>query len=240
MKGLDRQIAELKSANAAMEPDIELAMDSIEKTEAVDVFLDSDVNWLREIRRLAESMPPSDQLIVRNISGTTLPRGGGTLTVEGAVANPSVIDQFEESLRDQSHVVTGDGASEEETGDTYRWGFTEAITVTPASIRNDRYAGMTAPPLPPNDSPADDAPPDDAPPDDAPPDDAPPADAPPDDAPPDDAPPETDKANVDPASTDESTPDAEEESAETPAPSDQTDQAENPELAAGAQAEVQS
>lgn len=144
LKGLDEQIAQLKSENASKKPQVDAAIESIGRTESIDQFLDGDVNWLAELRRLAKTMPPSDQMIVRNISAVSDPRkGGGTLKVIGAVTTPSVIDDFEESLRDETHRVVGDGASiQKNAKDAYRWDFTESITVTPESIRNQRYEAM--------------------------------------------------------------------------------------------------
>lgn len=144
LKGLDRQIAELKSANESLKPQVDAALQSIARTESIDKFLDGDVNWLDELRRLARSMPSSDQMIVRQVSATSDPRGGGgTLKVIGAVTTPGVIDEFEESLRDESHRVVGDGASAQKNAkDAYRWDFTESITVTADSVRNERYAAM--------------------------------------------------------------------------------------------------
>ena len=74
---------------------------SIARTELVDKYLDGDVNWLNEIRRLAAKVPESDKLIVRSVSGVSDSRnGGGTLTVEGAVTKPAVIEEFEDAIRD--------------------------------------------------------------------------------------------------------------------------------------------
>ncbi len=146
LKGLDQQIAELKSANASKKPQVDAAIQSIARTESIDKFLDGDVNWLDELRRLAKTMPSSDQMIVRSISANSDARsGGGTLKLFGAATTPVAIDDFEESLRDQSHRVVGDGASVQKNAkDAYRWEFTESITVTAESIRNGRYAAMSA------------------------------------------------------------------------------------------------
>ena len=146
LNGLDYQIAELKAANASMNSAVDQANESLARTETVDKFLDGDVNWLDEIRRLARQMPPSDELIVRSVSATSdLRTGGGTLTIDGAVTKPGVIDRFEDALRDEFHAVKGDGASVQKTEDAYRWGFTEAIKISPVFIRNQRYAAMIAP-----------------------------------------------------------------------------------------------
>lgn len=144
MANLDSQIEELRQGNSAMQADVKLADESLAKTETVDAFLDGDVNWLSEIRRMAMEMPPSDQMIIRGVSASVDARkGGGTLKIEGGAVNPAVIDEFEKSLRDENHQVSGTGASEQKTEDAYRWEFSESIAVTASSIRDARYIGIS-------------------------------------------------------------------------------------------------
>jgi hypothetical protein len=143
VSGLDQEIVALRAANAAIKPEVDRAKESLARTESVDQFLDADVNWLDEIRRMALKMPPSDQMIVRGIVGTANQRGGGgTLKVDAGVVNPAVIDAFEQAVRDASHQVKGTGAGEEKTDDAYRWGFTESIAITGTSVRNQRYEAI--------------------------------------------------------------------------------------------------
>jgi Tfp pilus assembly PilM family ATPase len=143
LRGLDQQIADLKSSNATMKSDVDTANKSVQRTEKIDAYLDGDVNWLNELRRMATTIPASEELIVRGISASSNTRsGGGVITLEGAVTEPAVIDKLEQSLRDENHRVAGDGASEKPTNDAYRWGFVETITVTPESIRNERYEAI--------------------------------------------------------------------------------------------------
>lgn len=145
LRGKDSEISVLKSAIAGMKSDVKAADESIERTETVDAFLDGNVNWLHEIRRLADSMPPSDQMILHGLTATTSPRdGGGTLKVIGAVTKSEVIETFETSLRDENHLVAGAGANALKTKDAYRLGFDESIVISAVSVRNDRYAAIKA------------------------------------------------------------------------------------------------
>jgi len=140
---LDVQIEALKVANNGKQEDVKAADVSIARTELVDKYLDGDVNWLNEIRRLAAKVPESDKLIVRSVSAVSDPRsGGGTMTVVGAVTKPAVIEEFEAAIRDDFRTVQGDGASELRTSDQYRWSFTETIKIDPVHIRNQRYVGI--------------------------------------------------------------------------------------------------
>lgn len=115
---------------------------SIQRTEKIDEFLDGDVNWLDEIRRLAEKAPPSDKMIVRTLTGTINNNGGGTLRIVGAAIEPGVIDEMEESLRDETHGVVGKGAQTQKSQDAYSWTFTESVMVSGETLRNTRYARM--------------------------------------------------------------------------------------------------
>ncbi len=144
LQQLDTKIALLKKTNAEMKPDVDEALKRIDRTEKVDQFLDADVNWLDELRRLATTMPPADQMILKTVSASGDSRnGGGTLVVSGAVTNPDVIEEFEEALRDDSHRVVGDGSTQQASADAYKWTLSESITVTPASVRNARYEGLS-------------------------------------------------------------------------------------------------
>ena len=127
---MDDQIESLKAANQQKEKKVKNADQSLARTEMVDQYLDGDVNWLNEIRRLARRAPESEKLILRSISMKNDPRsGGGIMTVEGAVTKPSVIEEFEAAVRDPNRNVQGDGASEVRSPDKYRWSFTETIEI---------------------------------------------------------------------------------------------------------------
>jgi hypothetical protein len=133
IQGLDQQLAEAKQP-------MEIANRSLYEAESVDEFLDGDVRWLEEVKRLADNMPPSDQMIVTEMSGMVPPRGGGgRLAVKGGVTSPSVLDGFASSMRDETHRVMGNGAKETPGKDSYRWTFNETIEMTPESIRQFRY-----------------------------------------------------------------------------------------------------
>ena len=140
---LDVQIEELKMVNNDKQKGVKAADVSIARTELVDKYLDGDVNWLNEIRRLASKVPESDKLIVRSVSAVSDSRnGGGTMTIEGAVTKPAVIEEFEGAIRDDFRTVQGDGASELRTSDQYRWSFTETIKIDSSHIRDQRYIGI--------------------------------------------------------------------------------------------------
>lgn len=143
LKGLDDQIAALKDVNNSLSDPVKAAGESVARTERIDQFLDGNVNWLDEIRRLAEQMPGSDKLIVQSITGTADVRnGGGKLVVTGGVRNPDTQASFEQALRDDMHKVLGEGSKENGKGD-YRWSLNETIMIPGDYVRNQRYIGLS-------------------------------------------------------------------------------------------------
>jgi Tfp pilus assembly PilM family ATPase len=142
---LDSEIDRLKAANNDRQANVDLANESIRRTAVVDSYLDGNVNWLDELRRLANSMPPSEQMIVRSINAAVDDRsGGGTMTIVGGATEPEVIVQFERALRDETHRVTGDGAGETAAIDDYRWKFSESISIDGSQVRQTRYRALDA------------------------------------------------------------------------------------------------
>ncbi|MFG0268163.1 MAG: hypothetical protein ACF8AM_23855 [Rhodopirellula sp. JB055] len=136
----DAAIAELEAANAVVREEVKTADASVQRTERIDQFLDADVNWLEELVRLAEALPPAEELIVKSVSATASDRqGGGRLVVAGMVTSPDVIDEMESALRDEAHRVVGDGASQVDTEDAYRWQIRETVTLGGESVRAERY-----------------------------------------------------------------------------------------------------
>ncbi len=140
LRGLDQQIAQLETAKASLVEPVKQAEQSVLRTERVDQFLDGDMNWLAELRALAESMPPADQLLLKSISGQSDPRTNlGTLTLAGSVTEPAVIDKLESSVRDEFHQVMISGTSEAPSADAFRLQFGGKLTILPAMVRAVRY-----------------------------------------------------------------------------------------------------
>ncbi len=142
---LNTQIDRQTAINNELRKKTKVSDKLIEQTEQIDQFLDSDVNWLDELEQLAAAMPPSDELIVKDIVLTSNARGGGgKLVVSGLVTSPEVIKEFETAMRDNAHQVTGDKVTQLASNDAYRWNMTQTIQLAPEAVREKRYAQMTA------------------------------------------------------------------------------------------------
>ncbi len=145
LRTLDEQIENREVEIVSLKPQVAIAQTSIDRTELVDKFLDGNVIWLNELHRIAKQMPPAKDSILKSVSAVTPPReGGGRVTLGGAAISPVIVDELASSLRDETHVVSGTGASDLGDKETYRWGFRETVIVGPASVREQRYTALAA------------------------------------------------------------------------------------------------
>lgn len=153
LAGRTRQIESLQAEIEAMEPAVESALVSVDRTARLDQFLDGDVNWLSELTRVAESIPPADALILTSVNANATGRSLGsrpgmsnspTIKLEGLVTDASVIDPLQDSLRDEHHRVIGEGTKREDSEDAYRWTFAETVFIDPEIVRQKRYEGIAA------------------------------------------------------------------------------------------------
>lgn len=137
------EISRRQTQLAELKPQVTQAEENITRTERVDQFLDASVNWLDQLRRLADRMPPSDQAIVKNINAASSPRdGGGRLTLIAAAMSPVIVDEMESALRDEVHSVGGSGANDLGSKEAYRWGFSQMIDLLPTAVRETRYEAI--------------------------------------------------------------------------------------------------
>ncbi|TWU43184.1 Competence protein A [Novipirellula aureliae] len=143
LRSLDSQIERLTTITTETKEPVTEALEKIAKVRRIDQFLDSQPVWLDELRQIAVRLPPSDKVMLKSVTAASDPRTGvGTLTLAGSAIDPSVIEKLEEAIRDDDHRVIGEGASEQNSKDAYRWVFTEKVTIEPDYSRNKRYEGI--------------------------------------------------------------------------------------------------
>ncbi len=143
LRQLDRQIATQSDANADVAQRIAKAAPRLQRTAAVDRFLDGDVAWAKHIATLSETLPPAEELIVRSLAGSSDERvGGGQMTITGAVTSPETIAKIEQSVRQGGFEITGQGATEIESQDAYRWRVRETVFFDVNQVRRDRLTAI--------------------------------------------------------------------------------------------------
>jgi Tfp pilus assembly PilM family ATPase len=124
---------------ADIEKLVKPSQQKIKHAQEIEKFVHSDITWLDELHRLSDTthFPAAEDAIVTHLNAAARePHAGardahgGTLTVEGVVRDPKVIERMEASLRDPRHAVAGTGSRSDPSGQSYAWKFKETVTVT--------------------------------------------------------------------------------------------------------------
>lgn len=141
----DDRIAELRAKLDATSDLVELSQTEIDRTEQVEQFLDGNVIWLEELRRVAEKAPTSDKLILSRVNANLPARSGAELVMAGRVTEPAVVDQLRDSMQDTDHRAIRQGANEAAGNDLYGWSFSNLrVVIEPRVVRAARKAKRAA------------------------------------------------------------------------------------------------
>lgn len=135
----DATLRSLRTELTALEPLVKESEVAISRAEKVDSFLDGNVIWLQELKRVAETVPPAEEMLLTNIAMNSPAQKGGELTLSGRVTKPSVLDKLRRTLTDEQHRVIGQGAKEEPSAAVYGWVFDDTkIVIEPDIVRSMR------------------------------------------------------------------------------------------------------
>lgn len=98
------------------------ARSKIAEHQAIEQFLNANPNWLDELVYIAENMPPASKVKLESPKFSIGREGEGVIVVVVKAADSGSIAEFERSLRDAHHQVTGSGATQLSVpeGD-YKW-----------------------------------------------------------------------------------------------------------------------
>lgn len=129
---VNSQIKSVTSEMARLEKSIKPAQKKVQEVEEVERFVQGNINWLDELHRLSDPQhfPNGDDAIVTQVFAASREPQGGTLTLEGQVSEPGVINLMETSLSDPRHMVIGTGAQSDPRGGSYGWKFKETVVIT--------------------------------------------------------------------------------------------------------------
>lgn len=140
VRDLDTEIIALKTAYDDLAEPVKAADLAMSRTARVESFLDGDVFWLDEIRRIAVNMPPAEEAIVELLSAKLDTFGGASITIDGGVTKSEIVSQFMARLSDDAHRVSGSGTKQVPNKDPYNWSYSEKIIVAPEFVRASHTA----------------------------------------------------------------------------------------------------
>jgi len=108
-------------------------LDKVEKVEGeagnVEAWVKEDIRWLDELKWLAEKSPPSQDLVLTQMTASPDLRGGA-ISVTGFARDLDAIAAMEQDLRDDRHDVKGGNTSEDDSLKDYAYRFDSAVYVS--------------------------------------------------------------------------------------------------------------
>lgn len=132
LRTMDAEVAQLKSKLSRLREENKVMSTARLEVEEIDQWLSSKVDWLDELYYLAVNLPNADDAILTRLNmQSNLREGGGAISMNGYVADSTVVSQMEEKLQDERRKVS---VNEDKTApflDVYHWGFQQVITIAP-------------------------------------------------------------------------------------------------------------
>jgi Tfp pilus assembly protein PilN len=138
------ELAEVQSEIQSLAPSKEQYDKITAHAEAVEDWLDTDVNWLDEMeqfgRRLrpqpfsAKDYPVNEDVVLTQVTMYRPPgvdATGGRMDVNGVAKSPAAVDALERRLPDERHVVRPGTGGADNSVSGYPWAFGLQIEVTP-------------------------------------------------------------------------------------------------------------
>lgn len=128
---LSADLEEYEALIEGKEPLVESSRKKIAQLGEVEEFMSKSPNYLDELTYLAQRIPDAEKVILGSPTFTTLSDGRGQIRVPLAADSSTTISEFEESLRDDDHVVKGsDPRHSDQPTEFYKWEAVETILIS--------------------------------------------------------------------------------------------------------------
>ena len=128
LSALDRELETLRDQAKALAPAVAEAEEIQKRAGEVEKWLRTDVLWLEELARLAQQLPPAQEVMLTQLRLAAHPQGG-ELQLTGVLAESSAGDDLEAALRDERHTVEGRGRRHDPKDSRYPWRFQSTVVV---------------------------------------------------------------------------------------------------------------
>jgi Tfp pilus assembly PilM family ATPase len=128
LSSLDKQIADWNQQNSAKQKLVDQYTQVVDRVTSIDAWRAGDVPWLEEMKRLAEKLPPPEDVMLTEVRFAAQQGGGGKIEFDGLVKSLDTVQKVENGLRDAGHQVQSLGTSRDTETKPYEWDFgTEII-----------------------------------------------------------------------------------------------------------------
>jgi hypothetical protein len=126
---LDQQIAGRLAESKALDPFVVKAAESVNALNLLKAFEQTDIDWLGELARTSDRLPSANEVLIEKFAGSMVAGGGGRIDLSGRAVGPNIVTQLEEALRDETHVVRGEGSQADPREPAYAWTFKDALLI---------------------------------------------------------------------------------------------------------------
>ncbi|RMF42702.1 MAG: hypothetical protein D6753_06905 [Planctomycetota bacterium] len=127
---LNEELADLEAQIESKQGLLETAQKRVAELREIDKFLQGSPNFLAELAYVAERIPPADKVLISAPRMNTTSDGIGIMAMNIAADSAATISQFEESLRDEHHIVKGSNYEQlDEPDGLYKWIANERVAI---------------------------------------------------------------------------------------------------------------
>ena len=133
---LDAEIAALTKESKDLDEIVQVAQQKTRRWKSVETFVDKEVNWLDELERISNELPPASEVIVRDANFVLVNKGKGlaTISANGLTKDKDTHKVIEERLRKPPYYqvepkTSGRILQKIEGLEEYSWAFDGDITL---------------------------------------------------------------------------------------------------------------
>lgn len=155
---LDAEIAALSAQSKDMDDMVQVAQQNTRRWKSVESFIDKEVNWLDEMERISNELPPASEVIIRDANFSLNSRGANlaTISANGLTKDKDTHKKIEEKLRLPPYYLVAPKTSSRilqkiEGLEEYSWAFDGDMTLTkkppkvaPAAAADKKNDAVTA------------------------------------------------------------------------------------------------
>lgn len=134
---LDAEIAALSAQSKDMDDMVQVAQQNTRRWKSVESFIDKEVNWLDEMERISNELPPASEVIIRDANFSLNSRGANlaTISANGLTKDKDTHKKIEEKLRLPPYYLVAPKTSSRilqkiEGLEEYSWAFDGDMTLT--------------------------------------------------------------------------------------------------------------
>lgn len=134
---LDAQIADLSQQSKDLDDLVQVAQQNTRRWKSVETFVAKEVNWLDELERMSNNLPPASAVIIRDANFVLNNRGANlaTISANGLTKDKDTHKEIEEKLRQPPYYLVAPKTSTRilqkiEGLEEYSWAFDGDLTLT--------------------------------------------------------------------------------------------------------------